>query len=217
SATRAEVPGGAAHGWQDRWMSELGPLDAGFLELEDTDRHVSARIGAVAILAGAPGDRVDFQRALARRIDALPRLRHRIERSPWGVTAPVWVPDETFDLGHHLTWAALPRPRDEAALWEYAANTMGRRLDRDHPLWHLTVVEELADERWAVILSAHHSMVDGVSGISLLQKICDPPAEETPSAHTTSGDPAGGSAEQGPAWPRRLRAGFELPLGAPAR
>src|SRR5690606_42012580 len=96
-------------------MSELGPLDAGFLELEDTDRHVSARIGAVAILAGAPGDRVDFQRALARRIDALPRLRHRIERSPWDVTAPVWAPAATLAPAPHLTWGAPPPPRDEAA------------------------------------------------------------------------------------------------------
>src|SRR6185503_9460930 len=35
-------------------MTELNPLDSGFMELEDTDRHVSVGIGAVAIVAGPP-------------------------------------------------------------------------------------------------------------------------------------------------------------------
>ncbi|MBF6353738.1 wax ester/triacylglycerol synthase family O-acyltransferase [Nocardia higoensis] len=192
-------------------MSELGPLDAGFLELEDTDQHVSARIGAVAIIAGTPGDRAEFERRFARRVDSNPRLRRKIRRGRWDISAPVWVPDPAFDLGHHLTWAALPRPRDEAALWELTANTMGRRLDRDHPLWHFTVVEELEGDRWAMILAAHHSMVDGVSGISLLRSICDPPTEE---ADTASAESTGaGTAPVD--WQRLVRGGLELPLRAP--
>ncbi|WP_040796672.1 wax ester/triacylglycerol synthase family O-acyltransferase [Nocardia higoensis] len=199
-------------------MSELGPLDAGFLELEDTDQHVSARIGAVSILAGTPGERAEFALKLTRRIDALPRLRQKIQRGRWDVTAPVWVPDPAFDIGHHLTWAALPRPRDEAALWEYTANTMGRRLNRDRPLWHLTIVEELAGERWATILSAHHSMVDGISGISLLQSMCDQPTADAESvlAEHDADAPSPESADDASAdWQRLLRAGLELPLRAP--
>ncbi|WP_067857213.1 wax ester/triacylglycerol synthase family O-acyltransferase [Nocardia shimofusensis] len=199
-------------------MSELGPLDAGFLELEDTDLHVSARIGVVAILAGSPGDRADFERRLARRIEANPRMRQKIQRGRWDITAPVWVPDSAFDLGHHLTWAALPRPRDEAALWEFTANTMGRRLDRDHPLWHFTVVEQLEGDRWAVILAAHHSLVDGVSGVSLLRSLCDSPAEDAGAASAGSGasEPPAESADGTTAdWQRLLRGGLELPLRAP--
>lgn len=192
-------------------MSDLGPLDAGFMELEDTDQHVSASIGVVAVLAGTPGDRADVVDRLARRVELNTRLRQRIRRGLWDVTAPAWVADPDFDLGHHLTWTALPRPRDEATLWELTARTMERRLDRDHPLWHLTVVEQLAGDRWAVILSAHHSMVDGVSGISLLQSICDPPAGDADRAPTNGVASAGSADDQDSApadWQRLLRSGL---------
>jgi hypothetical protein len=33
-------------------MEQLSTLDAGFLQAEDSDRHVSMAIGAVAVLAG---------------------------------------------------------------------------------------------------------------------------------------------------------------------
>lgn len=196
-------------------MNELGPLDAGFMELEDTDQHVSASIGAVAILAGTPGHREDFIDRLTRRVEVNARLRQRIRRGRWDVTAPAWVADPDFDLGHHLTWAALPRPQDEAMLWELTANTMERRLDRDHPLWHLTVVEQLTGDRWAVILTAHHSMVDGVSGISLLQSICDPPTREAGSAPVET-DAGTGSADSAPVdWQRLLRDGLATASRAP--
>ncbi|WP_280488392.1 wax ester/triacylglycerol synthase family O-acyltransferase [Nocardia farcinica] len=171
-------------------MSRLGPLDAGFLELEDTDQHVSAGIGVVAILGGKPGERDAFGRELGRRVAVDDRLRQKVRRGPLDISAPVWVPDTDFDLGHHLTWAALPQPRDEQALWQLVATTMERRLDRDHPLWHCTVVEELDGDRWAMILCAHHSMVDGVSGVSLFERLCDPPpgvsgrAPDPPQAET---------------------------------
>ncbi|MGY1946807.1 wax ester/triacylglycerol synthase family O-acyltransferase [Nocardia asiatica] len=202
-------------------MSELGRLDAGFLELEDTDQHVSAGIGAVAILAGEPGDRAELVRRLADRIESKTRMRQKVRRGPWDVTAPTWVFDDDFDLGHHLVWAALPRPRDEAALWELVGATLERRLDRDHPLWHLTIVEQLQGDRWAVILSAHHSMVDGVSGISLLRRLCDPTTEDadaTPGEQgagdvlSSEGEGEGAAAD----WQRLLRGGLELPLRAPA-
>ncbi|MBF6235465.1 wax ester/triacylglycerol synthase domain-containing protein, partial [Nocardia farcinica] len=83
-----------------------------------------------------------------RRVAVDDRLRQKVRRGPLDISAPVWVPDADFDLGHHLTWAALPQPRDEQALWQLVATTMERRLDRDHPLWHCTVVEELDGDRW---------------------------------------------------------------------
>lgn len=193
-------------------MSTLGPLDAGFLELEDSDQHVSAGIGAVAILAGTPGDRADFDARLAQRVDSVPRLRQKVRRRLWDATAPIWADDPTFDLGHHLTWTALPQPCDEQALWELAAATMEHRLDRDHPLWHCTVVEHVADGRWALILCAHHSMVDGMSGISFLEQLCDPVIGESEAAIPESLTTHRTAAAR---WLRLIRSGAELPWQAP--
>ncbi|TQM32422.1 wax ester/triacylglycerol synthase family O-acyltransferase [Nocardia bhagyanarayanae] len=193
-------------------MSELGPLDSGFMELEDIDQHVNLGIGAVAILRGSPGSRAEFTDRMAERIGANPRLRQRLRRAPFDLSAPRWVDDPHFDMGHHLRWAALPQPCDETTLWEMVATVMTERLDRDHPLWRCTVVEHLADDRWALIVTAHHSMVDGVSGISLFQRFCDP----TPDSPTPKRDEPDDDADRGRDWRALLADGLRLPVQAPA-
>ncbi|MFQ6328617.1 wax ester/triacylglycerol synthase family O-acyltransferase [Nocardia sp. CWNU-33] len=159
-------------------MTGLGPLDSGFIELEDTDRHVSAGIGAVAVLAGVPPSRAEFAAALTEHLNVDARLRQKVRRARWDLTAPVWVDDPHFDLAHHLRWTALPDPGDEATLHELIATEMEERLDRDHPLWQCIVVEHLAGDRWALIVKVHHSMVDGISGITLFERLCDSPRQQ---------------------------------------
>lgn len=85
-----------------------------------------------------------------------------------------WSTGWGLDLAHHLRWAALPRPGDERTLWELVAVEMEERLDRDRPLWECLVVEGLGEDRWAVMMKAHHSLVDGISGVAVFEKLCDP-------------------------------------------
>ncbi|MFE3798791.1 wax ester/triacylglycerol synthase family O-acyltransferase [Nocardia tengchongensis] len=158
-------------------MSELSPLDAGFMEMEDADRHISLGIGAVAILEGDPPTRESFRAGLDRGLERHGRLRQRVRRAPWDLAAPVWEDDPNFDPEHHIRWAALPDPRDESALRELVATELAEPFDRDHPLWKVVVVENLSRGRWAMIVRAHHSMVDGISGITLFESFCDPVAE----------------------------------------
>ncbi|MGW5922193.1 wax ester/triacylglycerol synthase family O-acyltransferase [Nocardia fluminea] len=155
-------------------MNELHPLDWGFIELENTDRHISLAIGAAAIMTGPAPTREDFTAWLGERIGHIERLRQRVRRSPLDLTAPVWQQDPDFDLAHHIRWTALPTPRDESRLAELIATELEQRLDRDHPLWQCVVVEQLTGNRWALIVKAHHSMVDGMSGIALFEQLCDP-------------------------------------------
>ncbi len=155
-------------------MTELGPLDTGFMEMEDTDRHVSLGIGTVVIVAGSPPGRDELRSWLDRGLERHGRLRQRVRRAPLDLKAPVWEDDPNFDLGHHIRWAALPEPGGEAELRELIATELTQRLDRDHPLWEVIVVDRLAQDRWAMIVKAHHTMVDGISEITLLESFCDP-------------------------------------------
>ncbi|MFI7003402.1 wax ester/triacylglycerol synthase family O-acyltransferase [Nocardia sp. NPDC050175] len=170
-------------------MAVLGPLDSGFMELEDTDRHVSVGIGAIAIVAGSPPPREELEVELAQRLSVDGRLHQKVHRTPWGLAAPTWVIDPNFDLAHHLRWLALPAPAGEDALCDLVAEVMEERLDRDHPLWQCIVVEHLADDRWAMIVKVHHSMVDGVSGITLFERFCDDQAERPDNAAPKVADP----------------------------
>ncbi|MET8796335.1 wax ester/triacylglycerol synthase family O-acyltransferase [Nocardia sp. NPDC004568] len=162
-------------------MNELRPLDTGFIELEDADRRISLGIAVTAVLAGPPPRREEFAALLTARIAGMPRMRQRVRRTVLDLAAPEWEDDPAFDLGHHLRWTALPRPGQDSALCELVAAEIEERLDRDRPLWECVVVEGLADDRWAVILKAHHSLVDGVSGLAVFETLCDPgPVDDAP-------------------------------------
>ncbi|RDI55252.1 wax ester/triacylglycerol synthase family O-acyltransferase [Nocardia mexicana] len=174
-------------------MTELSPLDTGFMEMEDTDRHVSLGIGAVAIVDGPPPTREEFRAGLDRGLRSHPRLRQRVRRSLFDLAAPEWEDDPNFDLAHHIRWAGLPGTGDEAALRELVATELTERLDRDHPLWEVIVVEHLAAGRWAMIVKAHHAMVDGISGITLFESFCDPAATEQGASREPAADRSGPS------------------------
>ncbi|MVU78322.1 wax ester/triacylglycerol synthase family O-acyltransferase [Nocardia sp. ET3-3] len=191
-------------------MTELQPLDAGFIELEDSDRHISLGIAAVAILSGTPPSHAEFEAVLADRVAANDRLRQRVRRAPLDLTVPVWESDPNFDLAHHIRWSALPEPADEAELREFIATELVERLDRDHPLWECVVVERVAGRGWALIVKAHHSLVDGISGVSLFESLCD--------AHEVAQPPAGERAD-GAARPKNwfdwAVTGLRLPIDVP--
>ncbi|MEV3964436.1 wax ester/triacylglycerol synthase family O-acyltransferase [Nocardia sp. NPDC050193] len=156
-------------------MTELRALDTGFIELEDADRRISLGIAVVAILDGPPPSRDAFTATLGQRLGGMPRMKQRVHRAPLDVTAPQWEDDPAFDIAHHIRWTALPRPGDEETLWELVATEIEERLDRDHPLWQCVVVEGLTGDRWALVLKAHHSLVDGISGVAVFANLCDPP------------------------------------------
>ncbi|MFF0533342.1 wax ester/triacylglycerol synthase family O-acyltransferase [Nocardia amikacinitolerans] len=159
-------------------MTELGPLDTGFMEMEDTDRRVSLGIGTVAIIQGPTPAKDELRSWLDRGLERHARLRQRVRRTTWDLKAPMWENDPKFDLGHHIRWTALPAPSGERELKELVATELTERLDRDHPLWEVVVVDQLAEDRWVLILKAHHTMVDGISEITLLESFCDPAAGE---------------------------------------
>ena len=89
------------------------------------------------------------------------------------------VDDTNFDITHHVRWAALPHPGDDAALFRTIADLMERRLDRDHPLWECWVIEGLPDGRWAALIKIHHCIADGIAIMQVLANISNVNTGET--------------------------------------
>ncbi|MBJ8341274.1 wax ester/triacylglycerol synthase family O-acyltransferase [Antrihabitans sp. YC3-6] len=152
----------------------LSPLDAGFLELEDSDPNVSLAIAAVAIIEGPPPSEADFLEAVAARLIAIPHARERIHTTAFDLSAPVWIDDDDFDVNRHLRRTALPAPGDDDALGHLVGRVMAQRLDRSRPLWECWVVEGLENGRWAILAKVHHCMADGIAGARLFEALCDP-------------------------------------------
>lgn len=154
-------------------MADLTTLDAGFLELEDSDHHISLAIGGVAIMEGPFPDFDVLCETIGARWLANPRSRQVLRTHLLDLTAPQWVEDKDFDLTHHVRRAALAHPGDDAALHAEIATIMERRLDRDRPLWECWVIEGLAQDRWAVLIKVHHALADGIAAAHLLAGLCD--------------------------------------------
>ncbi|WP_431232565.1 WS/DGAT/MGAT family O-acyltransferase [Mycolicibacterium psychrotolerans] len=154
-------------------MEHLTTLDAGFLEAEDSDRHVSLAVGGISVIEGPMPDFASLADSVAERILSVPRFRQVVHTHLLDLEPPEWVEDPNFDLSHHIHRAALPDPGDDQTLYRFAADVMERRLDRDRPLWECWIIEGLADDRWAVLMKIHHCIADGIATMHLFAGLSD--------------------------------------------
>lgn len=87
-----------------------------------------------------------------------------------------WKQDENFHVEHHFRHVALPQPARVRELLMYISKEHSRLLDRAMPLWECHVIEgicpefEGAAERFALYFKIHHSLVDGIAAMRLIQR-----------------------------------------------
>ena len=151
-------------------MEELSPADRSSLAAEHGPVNMS--VGGVLLFEGGPGlEHEAILERLAGRLHLIPRYRQRLEQPVTGVTNPVWVDDEGFDLGWHV------RRTHTRELERYVGHELSRRLDRSRPLWELGVVDGMADGRVALVPKMHHALVDGVAAVDVGTVLLDPSPE----------------------------------------
>jgi diacylglycerol O-acyltransferase len=138
----------------------------------EKDPHLSSTFGNVTFL-DRPLDIDRLRRRMARAVEAIPRLRHRVQPSPVGLSAPLWVDDEEFSLARHIRHVALPRPGSDRQLLDFAALAVADPFDRTRPLWEFIVVDGLRGGRGALIQKFHHTVVDGEAGVRLSMQFLD--------------------------------------------
>ncbi len=150
----------------------LSPLDHSFLLQERPNAFM--HVASVATFDGTalrtPDGGIDIER-IRRRIAGVlhrvPHYRQKLDQVP--ITgAPIWIDDDAFNLEFHVRHTSLPRPGNRAQLKRLAARVMAGHLDRERPLWELWVVEGLEDGQFAIINKTHHAMVDGTTGVDLM-------------------------------------------------
>ncbi len=174
-------------------MEHLSILDAGFLQAEDSDPHVSLAVGGISIIEGPPPAFGDLVSAFADRVRHIPRCTQMLHTHAFDLGPPEWVPDPHFDIAHHLHRIALPQPGDDAELFRMIASIMERRLDRERPLWECWIIEGLTDGRWAVLMKIHHCIADGIATTQILTKLSDDGARETFATSTRAAKESGRS------------------------
>ena len=96
-----------------------------------------------------------------------------------------WTKDEEFDVEHHFRHIALPKPARIRELLSYISKEHGRLLDRARPLWECHIIEGIEPEapdrpkRFGLYFKIHHSLVDGVAAMRLVQKSLSQSPNET--------------------------------------
>src|SRR5919112_2720962 len=132
----------------------LSPADRSSLAAEQGP--INMAVGGVLLFEDGPGLRQEaILERLHSRLHLIPRFRQRLTQPAPGVTNPVWVDDESFELGWHVRRASLPKPGSEGQLAELVGHEFSRRLDRSRPLWELTVVDGVAGGRVALMPKMH--------------------------------------------------------------
>jgi diacylglycerol O-acyltransferase / wax synthase len=100
-------------------------------------------------------------------------LRRRIRWTGLGQGRPAVVDDDRFAIARHVTAVDLPG-LDEQGFWTWCANQALEPMDRDHPLWRVTVATGLAGGQAGVLVVLHHALADGIAGSALAGHLLDP-------------------------------------------
>ena len=163
----------------------LSPTDVLFLysESRETMNHVAAMMPFTPPTDAPP----DWMRALVDEIREDRRLYPPWNlklKTPGFLKNPVhhWVEDEAPDLDYHVRRSALPTPGDERELGVLVSRLHSHPIDFHYPPWETHFIEGLEGGRFALYTKMHHALIDGFSGMRLLQKSLpeDPSLRDTP-------------------------------------
>jgi WS/DGAT/MGAT family acyltransferase len=161
--------------------SRLNPLDAAWLFTES--RATPNHVGGLLQFKLPPDAPRDFMRKLMadfrdNRKFTAPwnrKLKYAFNMNPMAE----WVVDRNIDLEYHVRHAALPWPGGERELGELVGRLQSTPIDLSRPPWECTIIEGLEGDRFALFIKMHHSLIDGVSGVKLLQRAMAATAQES--------------------------------------
>lgn len=120
----------------------------------------------------------DCVRYVESKLPILPRFLKRVMPAPFGFGLPSWEYDPGFDLKRHVQEVQLKHGTD-IELKALAGKIFSNVMDRQHPLWDMTVVRGLRGDRTGIILRMHHCLTDGIAGVGILNTLLDA-TPETP-------------------------------------
>lgn len=106
------------------------------------------------------------------KLHLIPRYKQRAVFPSFNLGLPSWESDPEFDIWNHIREVVLKQGTDTDLKAE-AAKVISSHLDRNHPLWDLTVVRGLKGNRTGIIIRIHHCMADGVSGVGIMNVLLD--------------------------------------------
>ncbi len=154
-------------------MPVMLPADSMFLIGESREHPM--HVGGLQLYKKPAGVGPDYVGERFRELLTHTDVRRLMRRRPADPVSSLgqlwWANDDDIDLEYHVRLSALPRPGKVRQLLELVSRLHGTLLDRHRPLWEAHLIEGLRDGRVALYTKLHHSLVDGISAMRLLQSI----------------------------------------------
>jgi diacylglycerol O-acyltransferase / wax synthase len=156
----------------------LSPLDASFCRLESAGAHMHVGWSAVFTVPDTHARPTiqALRERVADRLDDLPWCRWRLQRAPLGLSEPRWVEDGHFDLTGHVR--ALAGPDELVSYRRFAElrdGLLSEPLDQGQAPWQICLIPRLVDGRFALLGKIHHSLVDGIAALQIVNLVIDDP------------------------------------------
>jgi diacylglycerol O-acyltransferase len=149
----------------------MRPTDA-FTWYMERDPLLRSTVVIVGLLDRAPD--LDVLKARMERASRVATaFRDRLVLPPLRLARPRWVQVAELDLDWHVRHVAAPPPGGFNEVLDIARTAATSSFDPARPLWHVTVVDGLADGKSAFVMAFHHSLTDGVGGIKLATELFD--------------------------------------------
>jgi WS/DGAT/MGAT family acyltransferase len=155
-------------------MDLMSPTDSIFLLTESREHPM--HVGGLQLFEPPEGAGPDFARevydTLVANREFQPTFRKRPSWVLGGLANVAWVYDDPddVDIDYHVRRSALPSPGRVRDLLELTSLLHSSLLDRHRPLWEGHFIEGLKDGRFAFYSKVHHSLIDGVSALKLMQR-----------------------------------------------
>jgi diacylglycerol O-acyltransferase len=143
--------------------------DTVFLHLEREGMPLN--VASVCVFEGEIGFE-DCLQFIESKLSLLPRYLKRVVPAPFGLGLPSWEYDPEFEVRRHVREVTL-KHGTETELKAVAGKLFSTVMDRQHPLWDLTLVRGLKGSRTALIIRLHHCLADGIAGVGIMSVLLD--------------------------------------------
>jgi WS/DGAT/MGAT family acyltransferase len=157
----------------------MAPTDALFWYAESALPEFRPIIAGLYVLDRAP-DPHGAEAAAQAALSLVPRLRQRVVEAPLQIGLPQWLEDEHFDPAYHMRHVSLPAPGTQRELLDLVGAFFATPLDRQRPLWESYWIDGLEGGRSAYLFKVHHSVVDGVGSVAILDALTSRDPKDPP-------------------------------------
>jgi diacylglycerol O-acyltransferase len=171
----------------------LSCVDAFFLYVEQPGAPVN--VASISIFEGLI-TLAECTQYIDSKLPLIPRFLQRVVPPPFGIGPPTWQTDPNFDVKNHVFEVSL-KHGTEPELKKCVSQILSTNLDRNRPLWDITLIHGIRDQRTGIVVRTHHCLVDGIAGVGMLKMLLDvsptsvrQPRRRRPSYKNQPPDPA---------------------------